>query len=105
MCGIVWGGKLHHTRTEAYVEGCSWSRTAAYNRFAAASTSLSPIPVPMEGIWVAKVIEFLVMEDWLQGEGAYYGGLVQVKLATMRGRNLEVPKMPVNEATANPVSN
>lgn len=100
-----WGGRLHHTRPLAYIEGCVWSRTQALARFDADSTSLSPLPTADEIAWISRTVQFLVQENWLQNEGAYYGNLVRERIEALRGRDISGPSMPTNEATANPVSN
>lgn len=101
----MFGGRLHHTRDEAYFEGCVFSRNAALNRFGTSSTSPSPLPDSLESIWVARGIEFLAMEGWLVQEGQYYGNFAQSGIARLKARDLEIPTLPTNDASANAVTN
>lgn len=101
----LWSGRIYHTVTNAYLEGCIWDRTAALARFDVGSSSTSPLPDSMEATWVARTIEFLVMEGWLQNEGSYYGNFVQSGVARLKGRTLEGPTMPDHTSSAMPARN
>lgn len=99
-----WGGRLHHTRTRAYIEGCVWSRAAALARFTQTSP-LSPIPTAYEPAWVAQAIAFLVQEGWLVQEASYYQNFAASSFTAMKNRALDIPVLPTQEASANAVSN
>lgn len=101
----IFGNKLYHTVTRAYIEGCVWSRTAARNRFESGSTALSPLPTAFESIWVAEAISFLVTEGWLQSEASYYGNFANNGIGLIKSRSLDLPTLPTQEATGNPVVN
>ena len=100
-----WGGRLHHTRTRAYIEGCAWSRSQARNRFALGSTQLSPLPTAYEPAWVAQAIAFLAKEGWLMQEAGYYQQFAASSIAAIKSRSLDIPAMPTQEASANAVTN
>jgi len=97
--------RIYHTRDSVYFEGCVWSRSIARGRFAEDSLAAAELPDSLEGAWVARTIEFLVQEGWLQAEGSYYGAFAQGCIARLRSRNLEMPQLPSVDSTPNPQGN
>lgn len=98
-------GKLYHTRSFVYLEGCVWSRAIALTKLAGGPTDVSQIPNALETVWVARAIEFLTMEGWLMQEAAHYGNVARTGIERLRGRNLEAPQMPGTNTTPDPVRN
>lgn len=98
-------GRIMHTRLNIYVEGCIWDSDAARARFVPASTSLSPLPVSVESLWVARSIEFLAQAGKLGDEGRYYSEFARSALARLKNRDLDLPILPTNEATKRPEAN
>jgi hypothetical protein len=97
-------GRFYHTRDRAYFEGCSWSRTQAYQRFGS-GTLLSPIPIAYEPVWIAGTLAFLAQEGWFSSDGGYYAQLAAQGIAMIKNRETEMPVLPTAMATAAPAAN
>jgi hypothetical protein len=96
------GGRVYHTRDNAYFEGCAFSRTAALARMDSSSEDLSPLPAALEGAWVAHAIASLPQEGWLANEAGYYAEFAANAIGLLRQRNLELPALPSAQATPRP---
>lgn len=99
------GGRIYHTRDSAFIEGCSWDRTRAYDRLDPSSTQKSPIPTAYESVWVAGAIGYLVQEGWLANEGSYYSQFAANGIALIKSHATDVPSLASMHATADPVTN
>jgi hypothetical protein len=95
------GGRIYHTRTNAYIEGCGFSRTAALARFS--SSDLSPLPIAFEGVWVARTLEFMAQEGWFIPEASYYGSFADKALLRLKSRQ-QLPILPSKTNTPTSVA-
>lgn len=82
-------GYLYHTREEAYLNGCVFSRAAALARFS--STDESPLPASLEATWIARSIELLASEGWLIAEGQYYAQVSATGIEKLKMRDPNLP--------------
>lgn len=97
-------GRVFHTRSQIYLEGCVWSEAEARTRLFPGLRN-SSIPNALEATWVARTIQFLAQEGWLIPEGGYYAQIAESGIAMLRSRNTDAPQLPAVEATANPITN
>jgi len=95
----MFNGRIYHTRTNVYLEGCVFSRTAALARFS--SSDLSPLPISVESLWVARTLQFLAQEGWFIPEASFYGGFVDTCINRLKMRETTLPSLPSNQSSAN----
>lgn len=66
----------------------------------------SPLPAPLELLWVCKVLAQLPQENWFVPEASWYANLVNERQqAVIEGRPalLQLPDMPIKTSAANPI--
>lgn len=101
----LFSGRIYHTVANAYIEGCVFSRTEAINRLENSSSDLSPLPVQCEGLWIAKTLEFMAQEGWFVPEAQFYGSFADKAEARLKRRETQLPTLPTNDSSAEPVRN
>lgn len=93
------GNTIRHTRTNAYLTGCSWDYTtqsAAYD-----ANGNSPLPEMLANTWVAGVLANLPQIGWTDAAGVspYYGNVYDAGKQMLMAMGENVPLASTNRVT------